>query len=96
MEGFQTHHKKYNPKNFNDSNGKTATNDKENARVVKQHYQQVFNRMMSIDMTITEKLHQKPVNHKIGRPLMKQQIVSAIKKMKNKKVPGFTGLTMDI
>ena len=65
-----------------------ATNDKENMRVRKQHYQQVFNHLMPIDMTITKKLHQKPVNHEIGQPPMKQQVVSAIKKMKNNKSPG--------
>ena len=27
---------------------------------------------------------------------MKQQIISAVKKMKNNKVPGLTGLTMDM
>ena len=78
MEGFQTHHKMNNLKNFNDPNGKTAINDKENARVVKHFYQQVFDCMMPIDMTITEKLNQKPVNHEIGQPPAKQQILSAI------------------
>ena len=59
MKGFQIHHRKYNPKNFKNINGKTATNDKENSKILHSHYSQVYNQVTPTDPSILDQIPQK-------------------------------------
>ena len=85
MKGFQTHHRRYNPKNLKNINSKIATNDKENSKVLHSHYSQVFNRVTPMDPSILDQIPQKQTNHKLGQTSTEKEIVNTIKWMRNNK-----------
>jgi len=61
VEGFNVHHKECKPKNFANNNGKTSSNDKDNSKILKSHFQEVFNRKATIDPSVLDELTQSPI-----------------------------------
>ena len=96
IEGFNAHHKDYKPKNFANNNGKTSSNDKDNAMILKSFFHDVFNRKATIDPSILDELTQRPAFTSLDMAPSIDEIKAAVKKMKNNKAPGISGTTTDM
>jgi len=94
IEGFQGHHRTFNQKNCKDQRGKMATNNEENANILHTHYHAVFNRRADIDYSILEEIKQHDNSPELGMAPTPNEILSALKCMKNNKAPSFSeGMT---
>jgi hypothetical protein len=97
VNGFHRHHKDATKKNLTDENGNTATNDCQNANIQAKHYQKVFNRQVPVDLAVIEtKIEQRETNNKLGEIPTKNEVIATIRKSKNNKAPGFSGITTDM
>jgi len=95
IEGFNVHHKEYKPKNFTNNNGKMSSHDKDDAKILKTYFQDVFNRKATIDPSILDELTQRPVTMSFDMVPSIDEIKTAEKKRK-KKAPGIFGTTTDM
>ena len=91
IEGFQGHHFLVCQKNFKNKTGKVAKNDNENAKILKNHYKEVFNRSVPVDLSVLEGIKQLPWVEEYGATCSKKEIKIAISSMKSNKVPSLTG-----
>ena len=96
IEGFNAHHSDYNPKTFSNKEGRISKNTEENTRTLKTHFQEVFNRDSEFDPTVIDDLTQLPIISTLDNTPTADEIRGAIKKMKNNKAPGLSGVTTDM
>jgi len=64
IKGFEGHHQTHKSKRFMDKRGRLANMDKMNVNILHDHYQNVFNRAVNIDLTILEEIEQEPESTK--------------------------------
>jgi len=96
IEGFQGHHRMYKPKAFKDQWGKIATNNKENMNTLGTHYHAIFNRRANIDYSVLKEIKQCDNSPELGTAPTPNEILSALKHMKNNKAPSFLEVTTDM
>ena len=96
IEGFQGHHHSFCQKNFKNKKSKVAKNDNENAKTLKDHYREVFNRSVPVDLSVLEGIIQLPSAEEYGAAPSTKEIKIAINGMKNNKAPSLTGLTTNM
>ncbi len=73
-------------------NGKLASNGKENMSVFGPHFDQVYNNHRPVDLSILDKIPQRPTLLDIDSPITFEEVNTAINKLKNGKSPGLTGI----
>jgi len=73
-----------------------AKNDNDNAKILKQHYKEVFNRSIPVDLSVLEGIKQLPSIEEYRIASSKKERRIAISSMKHNKAPGLTGLTTDM
>jgi hypothetical protein len=78
LEGFQKHHKNCIPRNLKSTKGFEAVTDEDNAVIVKEHYQEVFNRRAEVDLTILEEIPHHPTQEQLGNTSTNLGIRNAI------------------
>jgi len=59
IEGFDSHHGNYNPKYFANKRSQIATKNSKNAKILKTHFQKVFNKPTAIDLSIVGEIKQR-------------------------------------
>jgi len=84
------------PKELQKQRKKSHKNDNENAKILKDHYQEVFNGSVPVDLSVLEGIIQLPSAEEYRATLSKKEIKIPINNMKNNKAPGLTGLTTDM
>ena len=82
IEGFQGHHWSFCQKKFKNKKGKMSKNDNENAKILKQHYKEVFNWSVPVDLSVIKGIKQLPFNEVYGIAPSKEEIKIAISDMK--------------
>ena len=96
MEGFQGHHRNHLPSNFRNKNGVEAKTDTDNAQILNDHFQSLFNSGVQVDPTVLDSLPQHNIAHELGTVPTANEIKKAIAKMSYDKAPGQSGLTTDM
>jgi hypothetical protein len=86
------HHKKSVPMAMKMPNGNIATNGKENMSVFGPHFERIFNNHPPVDLTILDKIAQRPVLSELDLPISFDKVNAAINKLKNVKNPGLNGI----
>ncbi len=66
MDDFQMHHKTNIEKNFKSKDGKVATNDMENAEILKAHFTSLFNSHTRVDFSVLDKISNHTFQHILG------------------------------
>jgi len=93
IKGFQGHHCSFCQMNFKDKRGNIAKNNKDNLKILGDHYHEVFNREVPTDLSIHwMKLNNCQLSTK-QTCSNENEILEAINGMKNNKTPGTSGLT---
>ena len=82
--------------NFKNKEGKVAKNDNENAKILKDHYQEVFNRSVPVDLSVLQGIIQLPSAEEYGAAPSKKEIKIAINNMKNNKAPAVSQVSQQI
>jgi len=80
-------------KKLANNNGKMSSNDKDNAKILKTYFQDVFNRKATIDPSVLDELTQRPVTMSFDMAPSIDEIKTAMKKIKKNKAPGISGTT---
>jgi len=80
-----------------DKRGRLANMDKINANILHDHYQNVFNRAVNINLTVLEEIEQNLEVNELQDELPSQEkINAATSQMKNNKAPGISGFMTDM
>ena len=79
------------PKEFQNKKGKVAKNDNENVKILKNHYKEVLNRSVPVDLSALKGIKQLPLAEEYRAAPSKKEIKIAISSMKSNKVPSLTG-----
>ena len=92
---------KITPKQFYKENGENASTNKENAKILKDHFQKVFDRRdIEVDHEVEEELEELDIDEDLKNALKQEpyteEVVKAIKKMKSYTSPGITDVTSDM
>ena len=93
---FNVHHSSYDPKTFVNKEDKISKNTEENAWRLKTHFQEAFNRESEFDPMVIDELKQHPIASALNKTSTANEIWSTIKKMKNNKAPGLSGVMTDM
>jgi hypothetical protein len=96
MEGFQSHHKTYIPKNFKNKSGIEAKNDTDNAKILNTHLYSLFNSKVQVDYSVLENKPQRETASQLDKAPSEKEIRSAINGMAHDKAPGQSGVTTDM
>jgi len=96
IEGFNTHHKKYSPKNFSNSKGDVTKNNSKNLEIPKEHLHPIFNSSSETNPSIINEILQRPIANNLNFAPTIKEVKFALKKMKNNKAPGISGITMNM
>jgi len=96
IEGFDSHHSNYNPKNFANRRSQIATKNPENTEIFKTHFKKVFNNPTAIDLSIVEEIKQRPIASNLECAPMNEEVRNTLYTMKNNKAPGLMGITTDM
>jgi hypothetical protein len=91
-KGNTAHHNKKLQMAMKMTNGKLASNDKENMTVFGPHFDCIFNNHRLIDPTILDDIPQRPILHDIDSLITFAKVDAAINKLKNGKSPGLNGI----
>jgi hypothetical protein len=89
--GSTAHHQKSVPMAMKLPNGNITTNGKENMSVFGPHFECIFNNHCPVDLTIPNKITQRPVLSELDLPISFDKVYAAINKLKNGKSPGLNG-----
>ncbi len=73
------------------TDGKLASNSKENMTVFGPHFDHVFNNHRPVDPTILDNISQRPILQDINSPITFAKVDAAINKLKNGKSAGLNG-----
>lgn len=96
MEGFQSNHKAFVPKNFLNKAGVEAKNDADNVKILREHYHNLFNCCAEIDLSVLDNIPEHEVQHHMGNVSTRTEIKKAVWRMANDKAPEKSGLTTDM
>jgi hypothetical protein len=91
-KGNTAHHKKKVKMAMQMTDGKLATNGKENMTVFGPHFNRIFNNHRPVDTTILKDIPQHPILHDIDSPITFAEVDADINKLKNGKSPGLNGI----
>jgi hypothetical protein len=83
---------------LNKPNGEEAMSSKEKAAECVRHFKQVYNNCKHVDPEIFEELREimtYDIDHKLGEPPTFLEVCAAVRKLKNGKSPGPTGMSPD-
>jgi hypothetical protein len=101
QQGFSGHLPDIVEKQFINQNGEQASSDEENANTIHLHFSIIFDRSkVPVDPIVLDEIEPLPMDEEMWTGLEsfpdKDEIRKAIKKMKNDKAAGVTGVTPDM
>ena len=73
IKGFQGHHHSFCEKNFKDKKGKVERNEKDNLKILKEHYTTIFNRKVPTDMSVLDEIKPMHMVEELGKPEQKMK-----------------------
>ncbi len=79
MEGFQSHHKYFIPKNFKSKNGREAKNDTKNVEILHNHYH-IFNCHVKVDYSVLDGTPKYEIQNHMGEVPTQTEIKKQSKK----------------
>ena len=91
-EGILGHHKSLDIMRFANEDGTFKTSDEEVVEVLSNKFHDVYNRNVSMDWSILEKIKKKPALNQLNNSLTRMEFNQAIKKILNK-APGLNGVS---
>ena len=92
-KGFEGHYSAQGDIKMRKPNGDIATNDRENADVMAEHFKKVFNNHRPIDISVLDELEQREIISELGLPPTNEEFAAALRKIANGKSPGESGIT---
>ena len=92
-KGFEGHYSAQGDVKMRKPNGDIATNDRENADVMAEHFKKVFNNHRPIDISVLDELEQREIISELGLPPTNEEFAAALRKIANGKSPGESGIT---
>jgi hypothetical protein len=95
-KGYQGHHKRKAPKQFQDTEGNTGTSDAHNADIIAEYFTNVYNQEVEVYEDEINKLPQQPFDGNLGTTPTYDEINKTISKMASEKAPGTSGTTTDM
>mgnify|MGYP003333642019 FL=1 len=95
--GLQSHHKASRVIKMRKPDGTLCTNDNENAKVFYEHFSKIFNNQnIRCDESVLTLLPQRDEITSLNDPPTLEEVKNSIKRMRNRKAPGPSGLKPDV
>ncbi len=95
-KGKSAHHQRQTTMAMRLPDGTQATNASENMSVFAPHFQQVYNNHRPVDPQFVEHITQQRTLWKLNNPITWEEFTKAIKKLKNAKAAGLTGVPPEV
>jgi hypothetical protein len=97
-KGSRAHHRETRSMTLQDPDTEiVATTDDENLKVVQKYCNNLYNRQnqVTIDFTVLQDIRQRPEETELGLTPTDDEVFQALRKMKNNKAPGESGVTTE-